>query len=340
MQPAELAARLLARDRSAVAEALNGIEDQRPEPRAQARELLDRLEGQGDSALRVGVTGAPGAGKSSLIEAFVVECRSRDLSVGIIAVDPSSQRSGGALLGDRLRVRSGSKDPSVFLRSMAARNRLGGLADATRAGIEIMATVFDVVFVETVGVGQSESEVAQLVDTLVFVAQPGAGDTIQFMKAGILEMPDVFVVNKADLGPQAGRTRHELLSGLGLSERHGDGWVPPVLLASAQDRKGADAIVDAIEAHRRHLEEASLLEPRRSRGRSASVLVSLAARYGEHGCNQIGGPEAILRRIEAMTSSSYLSLVEDLGREIEERLKAVDAGNTTGRPSHVKARHQ
>jgi len=320
MEAAELVARLRQRDRSAVAQALNTIEDQRPEARALARELLDQLEGQSDAALRVGITGAPGAGKSSLIDALVAECRSRDLSVGIIAVDPSSQRSGGALLGDRLRVRAGSNDPSVFLRSMAARDRLGGLADATRAGIEVIAAAFDIVFVETVGVGQSESEVVHLVDTLLFIAQPGAGDTIQFMKAGILEMPDLFVVNKSDLGPEASRTQHELQAGLGLAEGRGDGWVPPTILASARDRKGCDAIVDAILAHRRHLEAHALLEPRRQEGRNASVLTSLSARYGEYGCSRIGGRDAITERIEGLPEASYTSLVDALGREIEESL--------------------
>lgn len=320
MESADLADRLLARDRSAVAEALNLIEDQRPAARRQASALLAQLAGKIEVALRVGITGAPGAGKSSLIDALVAECRSRDLSIGIIAVDPSSQVSGGALLGDRLRVRSGSSDPAVFLRSMAARNRLGGLADATRSGMEILAAAFDVVLIETVGVGQSESEVSHLVDTLLFVAQPGAGDTVQFMKAGILEMPDIFVVNKSDLGSEAGRTRHELQAGLGLGDGRSDGWNAPVLLASARDRKGSDEIVDAILAHRRHLEDAKLLEPHRLTGRNADVLSSLAARYGAYGCEKLGGRDAIAQRLAERTDASHASLVESIGREIKEVL--------------------
>ena len=150
MPQTDLADRLLARDRAAVPEALNLIDDQRPERRKAAEELQERLEGKGAAALRVGLTGAPGAGKSTLIDALVRSFRGRDQTVGIIAVDPSSSRSGGALLGDRVRVRSRSSDPGVFIRSMAARLRLGGLADSTRAGVDILASVFDVVLIETV----------------------------------------------------------------------------------------------------------------------------------------------------------------------------------------------
>src|SRR5690606_10972382 len=194
---------------------------------------------------RVGLTGAPGAGKSTLLDALVRRLRARGETVGIAAVDPSSRRSGGALLGDRARVRASALDPGVFLRSMAARERLGGLADATWASVTVLSAVFDHVFVETVGVGQSEAEVADLADTLVFVAQPGAGDMLQFMKAGVLEHPDVFVVNKADLGAIAERTASELAAGLTLGARRPDGWSPPVLLVSARDARGIDELVAA-----------------------------------------------------------------------------------------------
>ena len=181
-----LAERLLAGERAAVSDALNCIDDQRPAAREQALALLAELEPQagGTGALRVGVTGAPGAGKSTLLDACVRALRQAETTVGIIAVDPSSQRTGGALLGDRFRMRSSARDPGVFVRSMAARDRLGGLADATHAGVEVLAAAFEIVFVETVGVGQSEGDVAHQVDTTVFVAQPGAGDLLQFMKAG------------------------------------------------------------------------------------------------------------------------------------------------------------
>ena len=166
------------------------------------------------------MTGAPGAGKSTLIDALVRALRRRKESVAVVAVDPSSQRTGGALLGDRIRMRSGGGDSGVFIRSMAARDRLGGIADNAWAAVAILAAAFDHVFVETVGVGQSEGEVAGLVDTLLFVANPGGGDTLQFMKAGILELPDVFVVNKADTGAAADRTALELCA-FCLSFRYG-----------------------------------------------------------------------------------------------------------------------
>ncbi len=318
----ELAERLRARDLGAVAQALNLVEDARPEPRAQADALLAKLEaGDPGSALRVGITGAPGAGKSTLIDALVRELRARDKTVGIVAVDPSSQKSGGALLGDRLRLRSGSADDGVFLRSMAARDRLGGLSATTRAGVEILAASFDVVFVETVGVGQSEAEVMNLVHTLLFVAQPGAGDSIQFMKAGLIEMPDLFVVNKSDTGAVAERTRSELQGGLGLSEISGDGWTPPVLLASARDAKGIGDIVDALYAHRKALDASRGLAPRLDRGRLAWLVTALRDRYGSYGVQAIGGRDEIESRFAAKGAQTLPELQRALSREIEEALR-------------------
>jgi LAO/AO transport system kinase len=264
------------------------------------------------------VTGAPGAGKSTLLDALVRELRPRGETVAIVAVDPSSRHTGGALLGDRIRVRSGVGDPGVYIRSMAARERLGGIADATRAGMEILAAGFDRVFVETVGVGQSEVEVASLVDTLVYVANPGAGDLLQFMKAGILELPDVFVVNKSDLGPAARRTARELETGLGLSERIEADWTPPVLLASARDGSGVRAVADALDAHRRHLEQTGRLRERRHRGAEAFVLESLARRYGSFGLERLGGNGAVRERVRE--GGSAFALVAALGAEIEAKL--------------------
>ena len=322
MQQPELADRLLARERAAVAEALNLIDDQRPAQREAAEELQERLEGEGEAALRVGLTGAPGAGKSTLIDALVRKLRERGQTVGIIAVDPSSSRSGGALLGDRVRVRSRSSDPGVFVRSMAARDRLGGLAESTRAGVSILSAAFDVVLIETVGVGQSESDVSSLVDTLVFVAQPSAGDTLQFMKAGLLELPDIFVVNKSDQGPGADRTRNELGAGLGLAEARADGWVPPILLTSARDAKGIESLVDAIDAHRAHLEETGRLALQRQRGKVESVVQALERRYGSHGIATTGGRDALVERIQQADGRSIPVITRTLGAEIERRLRS------------------
>ena len=277
---ADLGVRLQRGDRSAVPEALNLVDDQRPEPRQQARELLDHLQRNRESlrAQRVGITGAPGVGKSTLLDALVRTLRP-ERSVGILAIDPSSQQTGGALLGDRYRVRSASRDPGVYIRSMAARNRLGGLADATSTSIEILSAVFDFVFIETVGVGQSESEISRLVDTLVFVAQPGAGDMLQFMKAGILEVPDVFLVNKADLGAPAEST--------------------------ADDRQAR---------------ETGAVGERRLAGRVHSAADALTARYGSFGLEHIGGREALEIRVREADGESVASLIHALGQEIEDTL--------------------
>ena len=318
-----MAARLLERDRDAVPEALNLADDQRPGRCEAAIELLDSLERESPfpGAARVGVTGAPGSGKSTLLDAFVRRLRPRGDTVAIVAVDPSSRRSGGALLGDRIRVRSGSTDQGVFMRSMAARERLGGLADASRASVAILAAAFDRVFVETVGVGQSESEVAGLVDGLLYVANPGAGDLLQFLKAGVLEFPDVFLVNKADAGPDAQRTAADLESSLGLGEPTDAGWSPPVLLASARDGTGIDAVLETLDAHRRHLVESGGLRERRQRGHERCVLDGLARRYGSHGLEKLGGAAGVAARVREIEGASALAVIACLGREIEQALR-------------------
>ncbi len=323
MSGTELAARLLSRERAAVPEALNLVDDQRHEQRAAALELLERLaeaEEHAD-ALHVGLTGAPGAGKSTLLDAIVRIERSHERSIGIIAVDPSSRRTGGALLGDRLRMRTGAADLGVFVRSMAARDRLGGLADATCAGVAILSAVFDWVFVETVGIGQSESEIAHLVDTLVFVTQPDAGDLLQFMKAGILELPDLFVVNKADQGGAAERTAGELEAGLGLSEGKSDDWTPRVILTSAREGRGVEELMQSIGEHRRHLERSGGLERRRARHRILYALDCLERRYGSYGLTKVGGRDALRERMQAAQSRSAVGLLHEIGGEIEDALR-------------------
>jgi LAO/AO transport system kinase len=316
-----------------VAAALNLVDDRRPGRREAALAMLDALEqevaaraarGTRREPPRIGVTGAPGAGKSTLLDALVRRLRARGETVGIAAVDPSSRRSGGALLGDRARVRASALDPGVFLRSMAARDRLGGLADATWAAVAVLAAVFDHVFVETVGVGQSEAEVADLADTLLFVAQPGAGDVLQFMKAGVLEHPDVFAVNKADLGPIAERTASELATGLALAARDRSGWTPPVLLVSARDARGIDALLEALDAHRRHLEASGERAARRRRGREALVAGALLRRYGSFGLERLGGLDGLRERLAGTGGErSGFALVLALGQEIEAALRAV-----------------
>ncbi|HEX2015214.1 MAG TPA: GTP-binding protein, partial [Solirubrobacteraceae bacterium] len=215
---ARLGARLRDGDLSAAPEALNLVETSSPEARREVEDLLRAVSPTGaggeSPAHVIGVTGPPGAGKSTLLSALVRTWRQAGRSVAVLAVDPSSKRSGGALLGDRARIDYDPADDSVFIRSTAAGERLGGLAPATRAGAHALAAAFDVVVIETVGVGQSETEVAEVADTVAVIVQPGSGDALQFLKSGIMEIPDVLVVTKSDLGQVAQRARRDLLAAL------------------------------------------------------------------------------------------------------------------------------
>jgi LAO/AO transport system kinase len=321
--PRDLAQRLLDHDRDAVPEALNLADDRRTDRREEALELLDALERKSPfpGAARIGLTGAPGAGKSTLLDALVRELRPKGETVAIVAVDPSSRTTGGALLGDRVRVRSGASDPGVFIRSMAARDQLGGLAESVWPAVIILAAAFDRVFVETVGVGQSESDVAALVDTLIYVATPGAGDTLQFMKAGVLEYPDVFVVNKADLGPAATRTAGELSGSVSLGDRGTSQAKADVILTSARDGEGIGELVVAIDAHHQRLIDADALRERRLQGREIQLLGGLERRYGSFGIEQLGGRRALRERAREDDQASAFVLLARLSLEIEEALR-------------------
>jgi LAO/AO transport system kinase len=321
--PRDLAQRLLDHDRDAVPEALNLADDRRADRREEALELLDTLERESPfpGATRIGLTGAPGAGKSTLLDALVRELRPKGETVAIVAIDPSSRTTGGALLGDRIRVRSGASDPGVFIRSMAARDQLGGLAESAWSAVIILAAAFDRVFVETVGVGQSESDVAALVDTLIYIATPGAGDTLQFMKAGVLEYPDVFVVNKADLGPAATRTASELSGSVSLGDRGASHAKAAVILTSARDGEGIGELVAAIDAHRERLIDADALRERRLHGREIQLLGALERRYGAFGIEQFGGRRALREHVCQDDSVSAFALLARLSLEIEEALR-------------------
>ena len=318
----ELFERIRRGERAAVATALNLFDARDRVTRERAVPLLDELaRGAREDTVRVGLTGAPGAGKSTLLDALVAALRARGRSIGIIAVDPSSQHSGGALLADRIRAGRAADDDQVFFRSMAARGRLGGLAAATRAGLDVLAAAYDWVVVETVGVGQSEVEVADLVDTLVYVAQPGAGDILQTMKAGVLELPDVFAVNKADLGLPAERTAQELRRGLALGAVAADAWQPPVLLIAASEDRGIEALVDAILAHR----DAVAPDARRARRRAGEerfVRHELLQRYGSFGIAAIGGPEGLAAHLAAVADLPPLTRVARIGDAVESALRS------------------
>jgi LAO/AO transport system kinase len=204
---------------------------------------------------------------------------------------------------------------------MAARDQLGGLAESAWPAVIILAAAFDRVFIETVGVGQSESDVAALVDTLIYVATPGAGDALQFMKAGVLEYPDVFVVNKADLGPAATRTASELSGSVSLGDRDHSHTKAAMILTSARDDKGIGELVVAIDAHRQRLIDTGTLRERRLHGREIQVLGALERRYGAFGIEQLGDRRALCERVREDDQVSALALLTRLGLEIEEALR-------------------
>jgi LAO/AO transport system kinase len=230
----------------------------------------------------VGITGPPGVGKSSLCAALVTAWRKAGRTVGVIAVDPSSKASGGALLGDRVRIVQDAADDGSFVRSMAARDRLGGLADQTLAAMVVMRALFDRLLIETVGVGQSETDVAGVADTVVFCVQPGSGDSLQFMKAGIVEIPQIIVVTKADLGAAAERARADVAGALSLAVADGD-WQLRTVAVSSSSGAGLDLLMAALEAHREHLAEGGRLGVLRHRQSEGWILEALRERFGREG---------------------------------------------------------
>ena len=249
--------------------------------------LLDRAWAE-PRAHVIGLTGPPGVGKSTLTGALIRAWRGEGRSVGVIAVDPSSKRTGGALLGDRTRLATDPEDQGIFVRSMAARDRLGGLASLTFAAMVLMRAVYDVVLVETVGVGQSETDVVTVADTVVFCIQPGSGDSLQFMKAGIMEVPHVIVITKADMGQAAIRARADVKGALSLNGA-GDGWDVPVLLASASTGTGLDTLQDALSQRWSWLGAANRLAAARRVQDRHWLEETLRDRFGREGLRRLGG---------------------------------------------------
>ena len=269
----------------ALAAALAALE--RDPDNAATRALLDAAWRQ-PRAHVVGVTGPPGVGKSSLCAALVAAWRRDGKSVGVIAVDPSSKASGGALLGDRVRIVHDAGDNGVFVRSMAARDRLGGLAGQTVAAMVLMRALFDRVLIETVGVGQSETDVAGVADTVVFCVQPGSGDSRQFMKAGIVEIPHLIVVTKADLGGAAERARADVAGALSLAVAGGDDWQMQALAVSSRSGAGLDRLVAALEQHRAHLNADGRLAVARHRQSEGWIVEALREQFGRSGLARLG----------------------------------------------------
>jgi LAO/AO transport system kinase len=293
---AALGARLRERDLSAAPAALNLLESATSADRAQSaallREVSRRALGGEAPGHVIGITGPPGAGKSTLLSALLHAWRAQEQTVAMLAVDPSSRRSGGALLGDRARIELDAADRGVLIRSTAAGERLGGLAWPTRAAAHALAAAFDVVVVETVGVGQAETEIVDVADTVAVVVQPGSGDALQFLKSGIMEIPDVLVVTKADLGQLAVRTRRDLSAAL----RSLGSQVTPVLaVSSLPPAQGIEELIAALAEHRAGLD----LGARRLQARRTGALADFVAEHGSRGLRGLGGRHAALELLSA-----------------------------------------
>jgi GTPase len=257
------AKKIFSGDRRAVARAISAIEKREPA----GRELLKSLHKKTGNAYVIGVTGSPGAGKSTLVEKLAAKYRASGVRVGIIAVDPTSPFSGGAILGDRIRMQALSNDQGVYIRSMATRGELGGLAPTTHDAVEILdAAGCGVVIIETVGVGQDEVEVARLADATVLLLVPGMGDDIQTFKAGVMEIADLFVINKSD-HPGADRVEQEVLSMLGMTPR-ANAWQPPVLRTVATSGEGIEELRSRLDKFRTFGEAAILAARRREHCRA------------------------------------------------------------------------
>jgi LAO/AO transport system kinase len=327
---AELGARLRERDLSAAPAALTLLETTTATAREQATALLRevspaKLAGEAPGHI-IGVTGPPGAGKSTLLSALVGTWRGiahgvgrRTATVALLAVDPSSRRSGGALLGDRAMIRLDPLDKGVFMRSMAAGERLGGLAWGTSAAAQALAAAFDVVVIETVGVGQAETDVAEVADTVVVVVQPGSGDALQFVKSGIMEIPDILVVTKWDLGQVAVAARRDLHAAL---RSRGRRSTRVLAVSSLHPPEGIQELREALEQRWQELsgDGSSALAEHRLRARRAGALTDFMVEHGQRGLRAVGGrPGAERWLADQSPALDEAALVASLERRMSEQ---------------------
>jgi LAO/AO transport system kinase len=307
-EPIELE-RLLGGDERALARAISLVEDRDP----RARGLIERVFPHTGGAYRLGITGPPGVGKSTLVDRLVPGLLADHRRIGILACDPSSPFSQGALLGDRIRMRSLAREEGVFIRSMATRGALGGLARAAfEASLLLEAAGFGLIIFETVGVGQAEVEIVEAADTVIVVLTPQSGDAIQAMKAGLMEIADILVVNKADLGG-ADAALQNLESALSLAPRE---WKPPVIRAAAEKGEGIPELKRAIDRHRLYLEGGPLSERRRARLRG--FLRRIIAEELERRLWEGQGPAALDRKAEELLArrASPYQMAEELLKEL------------------------
>jgi LAO/AO transport system kinase len=307
-----LAAGVRSGDRRALARAITLVENSEP----LAYDVVRDLYPETGRAYAVGVTGPPGVGKSSLISALVRHVREQSRSVGVISVDPSSPFSKGALLGDRIRLADHFLDPEVFIRSMGSRGHLGGLAEATLQALLVLdAAGKELVFLETVGTGQGEVEVIGIADTVVLVLMPGSGDSIQALKAGIMEIPDVIAVNKMD-HPAAKTMLNEVRSVLSLDNERA--WKPPIVLTESMRGENVDTLWEKVEAHRAFLESEGLLEQRRRENLAGEVFAVASARAKAHLERAVADDEALRRLLDEVQSRQLdpLPAVREIMREV------------------------
>jgi LAO/AO transport system kinase len=315
-----LADAVRAGDRRALARAITLVENSD----ALAYELVRDVYPETGRAYTVGVTGPPGVGKSSLISALVRHLREADRTVGVVSVDPSSPFTKGALLGDRIRLTDHFLDPGVFIRSMGTRGHLGGLAEATLQAVLLLdAAGKELIFLETVGTGQSEVEVIGVADTIVLVLMPGSGDSIQALKAGIMEIPDVIAINKAD-HPAAKTMLSEVRSILSLDRERA--WKPPIVLTEATRGEKVPELWEKVEEHRAHLEDEGLLAERRRKNLAGEVFAVASARAKTH-LEQAVEDDPELRRLLGEVESRRLDPLSAV-REIMEKVFKVGDGDS------------
>jgi len=318
-----LAAGVRAGDKRALARAITLVENSDP----LAYEVVRDLYPDTGRAYTIGVTGPPGVGKSSLISALIRHVREQGSTVGVLSVDPSSPFSQGALLGDRIRLADHFLDTDVFIRSMGTRGHLGGLAESTlQAALVLDAAGKDLVFLETVGAGQSEVEVISIADTVLLVLMPGSGDSIQALKAGIMEIPDVLAINKMD-HPAAKTMLNEVRSILALD--HESAWKPPIVLTDATRGENVPELWAKIEEHRAHLENDGLLEERRRKNLAGEVFAVASARAKTHLEDAVADDPELRRLLEEVQSRELDPLTAV--REIIEKVFKV--GDEDGTPA-------